>query len=580
MGINEKILFADVLVIGGGMAGFFAAIKAKEKGLDVIMVDKAYPGKSGSTHFSEGDLTFLAPQDKSNIDEWLEQISRDSEYLNNRQWGRIFLEDSYDRYQDLNSWGVQFYQHDGEPFVGHFGAHKHCMMMHREYAPTLRRKALDVGVRVMDRIMVNELIKQDDAVVGAVGFHTRSGNVYIFEVKAIVMATGGTSMKAVAKPTHYWTGDGEMMAYKAGAELTGKEFLFDAGSISSFRADIRANTEIHELPAENIADNLARHPSFRGALMGSWAIPSLDAEGKRMTMLAWEAHCGRAPLYINFEDTPADRMERYKHFFARMGTIELEKIDFNPLKLGKAEFSPGRLEVGQSIHAGGGIVPVDEYCASSVSGLYAAGNCFASLVSGASYAGMGIGLCSAAVTGARAGLGAADYAMKNKSSVKIDKSEIQRVKKIVCAPVERVGGFSPAWATQMLQGYIMPYFILHIKHAERLSPTLSFIEFINRHIMPKLIARDPHEWRLAQETKNMALNAEMNLRASLFREESRGSHFREDYPRRMDPDWLAWVKIKNNNGEMQLIKQPIPEEWWPDLSKSYEELYPRMFPGE
>ena len=76
----------------------------------------------------------------------------------------------------------------------------------------------------------------------------------------------------------------------------------------------------------------------------------------------------------------------------------------------------------------------------------------------------------------------------------------------------------------------------------------------------------------------MALNAEMKLRASLFRTESRGDHFREDFPKRDDPDWLAWVKIADEDGRMKLYKQPVPKEWWPDLSKPQAELYTGVLP--
>jgi succinate dehydrogenase/fumarate reductase flavoprotein subunit len=72
----------------------------------------------------------------------------------------------------------------------------------------------------------------------------------------------------------------------------------------------------------------------------------------------------------------------------------------------------------------------------------------------------------------------------------------------------------------------------------------------------------------------------MRLKASLFRTESRGNHFREDFPRRVDFNWLAWVKIKDEEGRMKLIKELIPQKWWPDLSKSYEERYPRALPLE
>ena len=78
----------------------------------------------------------------------------------------------------------------------------------------------------------------------------------------------------------------------------------------------------------------------------------------------------------------------------------------------------------------------------------------------------------------------------------------------------------------------------------------------------------------------MVLNAEMRLRSSIFRTESRGCHYREDYPRRDDPGWLAWVKLRNVDGGMEVLKEPIPEEWWPDLSTPYEERYPVRYPTE
>jgi succinate dehydrogenase/fumarate reductase flavoprotein subunit len=78
----------------------------------------------------------------------------------------------------------------------------------------------------------------------------------------------------------------------------------------------------------------------------------------------------------------------------------------------------------------------------------------------------------------------------------------------------------------------------------------------------------------------MVLNIEMILRASLFRTESRGKHFREDYPQRNDPDWLAWVKLKDDEGKMLVTKEPIPEKWWPDLSIPYKERYPNRLPLE
>jgi succinate dehydrogenase/fumarate reductase flavoprotein subunit len=185
----------------------------------------------------------------------------------------------------------------------------------------------------------------------------------------------------------------------------------------------------------------------------------------------------------------------------------------------------------------------------------------------------------AAVPGKRAGGGASEYALLAEKPV-VDKAEVTSLKEMVYEPMERRGGFSPRWVTQLLQNTMMPYFILHVKHGERLQAALTTVEFLRDHLVPKLTAKDGHELRLAHETKNMVLNAEMILRASLFRTESRGQHYREDYPRRDDPAWLAWVKVKKGQGGMLVSKEPVPQEWWPDLSKPYEERYPFRFPGE
>ena len=113
---------------------------------------------------------------------------------------------------------------------------------------------------------------------------------------------------------------------------------------------------------------------------------------------------------------------------------------------------------------------------------------------------------------------------------------------------------------------------------DRMQAALTLIEFMRDHLVPKLTAKDIHELRLAHETKNMVLNAEMRLRAGIFRTESRGCHYREDYTRRDDPDWLAWVLLKEEEGCMKAFKVPVPKEWWPDLTIPYEERYVPKFP--
>jgi succinate dehydrogenase/fumarate reductase flavoprotein subunit len=127
---------------------------------------------------------------------------------------------------------------------------------------------------------------------------------------------------------------------------------------------------------------------------------------------------------------------------------------------------------------------------------------------------------------------------------------------------------------------MIPNDILFVKEQGRLEAALTAVEFLRDEVLPDLKAEDTHGLRLVQETRNMVLNAEMRLRASLYRTESRGNHFREDYPARDDGEWLAWVKIREENGRMVLEKVPIPEDCRPDPSLPYEKRYPLRYPGE
>jgi succinate dehydrogenase/fumarate reductase flavoprotein subunit len=228
---------------------------------------------------------------------------------------------------------------------------------------------------------------------------------------------------------------------------------------------------------------------------------------------------------------------------------------------------------------GYGGVRVNTKCETNVPGLYAAGDSAGTGFCGSMYPGTGYGIAGASVAGCIAGERASQHALEDKETT-INNEEVERLKELVYTPLSRKGGFSPAYVTEILRNLMVPYYVMGIKHGDRLQATLTMVKFVENHLVPLLKANDAHELRLAHEVRNMSLDAEIILRSSLFRTESRGTHYREDYPRRDDPNWLAWTIAKEEHGEMKLSKLPMPKEWWPDLSKSYEERYPLRFPGE
>ncbi len=557
---SENIIETDVLVIGGGIAGCFAAIRAREQGLDVTIVDKAYAGKSGASIGACRSWMVFNPEWGVDFDACMNAFNTECEYINHREWDEIILKESLGIYQDLVSWGVKF-PPDALKYVKEFPPFGNTRLIYREHAPALRRQAERVGVKIMDRIMITDLLKQDGKVVGAIGFSYDTEDLYIFKARATVLAGGSNSFKPTGYPISILTGDAEGMAYRAGAEITGKEFLTTHSSTSlrfSWMAILDSPGFLtHFTDAEG-----TRHVSFVGGTeTGTGFEPDLSTE--------FVVHAGKGPLFWDYGTTTPEDAEAIRIHQQTYGTKEHDpKIQM----AGGA--AAGYADVGTA-----GVWVINTKGATSLPGLYAAGDCGGTRHNGAFTCNTGLGTSPAAVTGRRAGAGAAEYALKAEKPI-IDKQELARLKRVLYAPAERKSGFSPRWVTQLLQNTMMPYFILHIKHGGRLQAALTIVEFLRDHLVPKLMAKDSHELRLAHETKNMVLNAEMILRASLFRTESRGVHYREDYPRRDDPTWLAWVKMKDEQGKMKLLKEPVPKKWWPDLSKPYKERYPRRFPGE
>ena len=217
----------------------------------------------------------------------------------------------------------------------------------------------------------------------------------------------------------------------------------------------------------------------------------------------------------------------------------------------------GGASAGMSIHKAEGLFPADKECATNIAGLYAAGDSLGSMQTGGIYTQVGSSLAGSAVQGAVAGRAAARHAAST-TAADVPESTLEKLNSEIYAPLLRQRGFAPRWVTQALQGIMIPNFILYVKSEDRLRAALTDVEYLRDHHVPLLMADDEHELRQAHETANMVLNAEMKLRASLQRTETRGSHHREDYPERNDDEWIAWIKIRRGgDGSMQLVKHPI-----------------------
>lgn len=228
---------------------------------------------------------------------------------------------------------------------------------------------------------------------------------------------------------------------------------------------------------------------------------------------------------------------------------------------GTGHKSVGGSSAGMAIHKSEGIVPVDDTGLSTVPGLYAAGDALGSYMSGGIYTQIGSSLAGSAVQGAIAGEAAA-LASTRVTRIPIADDKRNQIREEILAPLRTEKGYSPAWVTQVLQAVMIPNFVLYIKKERMMNGALTYVEELKDHHVPMLLAEDRHQLRLAHETRNMIVTAEMKLKASLMRKESRCSHYRLDYPDIDDRNWRAWISIyKDDQGNMQLEKQPFGS--WP-----------------
>jgi len=177
--VNQEIIETDVLVIGGGIAGTFAAIKAKEQGVDVTLAEKGTIGKSGLTPFFATWCRF----DKSKgftKQQYVDEIAKTGEYLTNRDYAELFVDYSMDVYNDMKSWGVKYDPKGSRGVI-------------------LRDQVTKSGVRMIERTMITDLLEKDGQVVGAVGFPMEEDKAIVIKAKAVVISAGCGAFKTLWK---------------------------------------------------------------------------------------------------------------------------------------------------------------------------------------------------------------------------------------------------------------------------------------------------------------------------------------------------------------------------------------------
>lgn len=536
----------DVLVIGSGMAGLFAAVKAHDTGAKVMMVSKGGLGTSGQTPFAKGIFSYDETKEKLNLDDYVAKVSRSALGTNNEAFTRQTAQNSKARVEELKEWG--FFD---------------SALCRNSFAKPMEQR----NIPMIERTMITHLIKEDGKIAGVAGFNLDDEETYIFKAKSVVLCTGAGGFKPNGFPICDLSHDGTIMAYEIGAKVTGKEWndghpgkAKDSGDSFGNWRDMFEKTPSttgvgvrHDLGVDL---NYKAYVSGNSVKMGPPGSSSNDnITGGPYTPSEFARSGGPG-------GPPGGEGENGGPGGDRRGPPP-GKDGGKGLPPGMSADAVGGSTAGLAIHKSEGLVPINENCESTIKGLYAAGDALGSYMAGGIYTQIGSSLAGSAVQGAVAGEASAEYSKKI-DMPKISDKKIKKIKAEILAPLKREAGYSPAWVTQTLQGIMIPNFVLYIKKENMLKGALSFVEELRDSHIPYLKAKDMHELRLAHETKNMIISAEMKLKASLMRKESRCSHFRLDYPELDNKNWQAWINIyKSKKGKMKFEKQAFGT--WPKV---------------
>ncbi|HSW57683.1 MAG TPA: FAD-binding protein, partial [Dehalococcoidales bacterium] len=400
-----QVINTDVLILGAGGAGMCAALKAAEKKVDVLMVDKCGIGWSGQVPIGGGILAYVYPD---YAEKWAEKVTRDSLYFNNQDWTLLFGKSMHPVTHELAEMGITFLIKNQEIEILNWGPNIYVTLFDAPKSlVALKKTALSRGVRLMDKIFVIDLLKSGNKVVGAVGLGLADGKTYIFKAKATVLATGNCGYMH-EKTYSSVLGEGQAMGFRAGAELINAEF--SSSYVWGIKMLGKELMGIHYyLYLENARGEKIMGKYFPDLMVNIQPVYTFDP--RVIDAMQKEVQAGLGPIYLNLTKLSLkeiagladDVKEELSHLMGN-DTVKLlkEKAGIDPQK--------ERLEMWPRYLYSGGGLRIDTQGRSSLQGLYAAGGASSNSWSGGGGRQGGLGVQSAAVTGFIAGSNAADYA--------------------------------------------------------------------------------------------------------------------------------------------------------------------------
>jgi succinate dehydrogenase / fumarate reductase flavoprotein subunit len=593
----------DVLVIGAGGAGLRAAIEASSAGVSVGLVCKSLLGKAHTVMAEGGVAAALANvDDRDGWETHFADTMRGGQYLNSSRMAELHAQQAPDRVHELESWGAVFDRTaDGKILQRNFGGHKYPRLAHvgdrtgLEMIRTLQDHGIHQGIDVHMECTVVELLMDGDRVAGAFAYDRERGRFRVFKAKAIVLASGGIG-RAFKITSNSWeyTGDGQALAYRAGAELMDMEFVqfHPTGMVwppsvkgilvtEGVRGEggVLRNSEGNRFMFDDIPA-LYTHQTADNAEEG-WRYVLGDKDARRPPELLTRDHVARCIV----RELREGRGSPHGGVFLDIAWIKsklpnaaehikkkLPSMYHQFKQLAGIDITETPMEVGPTTHYVMGGIRVDpDSQMSTVPGLFAAGECAAGL-HGANRLG-GNSLSDLLVFGKLAGDYASAFA-KKRGNVVVDESQVEETARVALEPFKQSGAEEGPYHLQYELQDLMQSMVGIVRNEDELTQALDALHRLQERVKRVHVEGNREYntgWHTALDLRNLLPVAEAVTRAAIERKESRGAHFREDHMEK-DPEWgtMNLVIRREADGSMDVRREKLAPPR-PDLQAIIEE---------
>ena len=574
----------DVLVIGGGLAGCMAAIKASEYGVKVTIAEKANTLSSGCAGTGIDHAWAYIPMIHEQMGWTIDDLVEDHAQLIargfiNKDLLRLVARENYNRMLDLEKFGVKIRYEDSK-IPGKFRiVHQfHSMPSSfnfngRDLKVKLTLEAKKRGVNIINRVMMIALLVSNGRISGALGVGTNSGNIYAFRSKTVVMSTGRAN-RMTPNVTGIWgnhripvneTGDGRAMAFRAGVPVINMEFLSSGYySIGNYELNLGSpRNTVQPAAAVTDAEGNVIVPRTRFYDWDNLGKEKVDPAINRQKMLSGRGNArpsyeqlyqrGEGPFYLDLTGGTGEEIKYIEWSIGNEGKGSLfldylksqEGFDFRKDRL---EWLPNSREMAGTAASG---LLVNNDLETEVKGLFGAGDD----VGGVPWA----GAPGAFVMGWRAGERAAKEARQQKDFLPVDNEQTESLKKL-CSEISGNNAGLHWREVELAVQNIADYYAGDIRSEKTLKRGIERLNDIKKNAVLK--AENPHELLRCLEVQSIIDNAEMVLNASLERQESRRAPFgfiRADFPEQDDARWLAFLALKKCEGNIKFSKIPIKQ---------------------